>query len=271
VARTTDRETVVGVFLDEDMAQRALQALQSAGYQVRIADQSSLRNLSNMVGAEESRIYESRFNEGNTVVIVDAGDRGEDALGVMLQNGAEYINLHADETSRAGWQQGQAYDANYYQNIDRTQRQYGQYDESLGRARSEDEIRVLLREETLTPVKRAEQAGEVEIRKTVHEEQREVPVTLRHEEVTVERHAVDRPLREGEMVGDLQDDVIRVPVYQEQADLEKQARVVEEVVVDKDVIQEQQTLTGTVRREDIDIQKSGDVTRADTDFRTQDR
>lgn len=264
MAQTSNRETVVGVFLDQSFAQNAVQALQNAGYKAQIVDDSQLNNLSSMIGAEESDIYRSRYNEGNTVVLVNAGNRGEDALNLMLQSGAEYINLHADESGSRGRLQGQSRDANYYNNLDRNQRQYGAYDESRGRANNEDETRVQLREETLSANKRSTEAGQVEVRKTVHEEQREVPVTLRHEEVTLERHAVDRPLEEGEIT-DMQDEVIRVPIYQEQAELHKQARVSEEVVIGKDVVEEQQTLTGTVRKEDVDIDRAGNVNRTDSD------
>lgn len=118
--------------------------------------------------------------------------------------------------------------------------------------------RIELREEELTASKQQVQAGEVQVRKTVQEEQREIPVNLRHEEVTIERRAVDRPLREGE-VADLSEEVIQVPIYEERAQVQKQARVAEEVVIDKNVVQEQETLRGTVRREDLDIERSGDV------------
>ena len=46
-----NRETVIGVFLDDSYAQRAIQALQNAGFKAQIADQNSIRNLSSMIGA----------------------------------------------------------------------------------------------------------------------------------------------------------------------------------------------------------------------------
>ena len=249
------RETVVGVFTDESYARRAIESLQSAGFNARVADESALNQLSD-VARQEANVYLNRQREGNTVVMVDrAGNRGEDALNIMLENGAEYMNLHGGDTGRQ--MQGQSYDADYYQNLQANQRQYGRYDTNLGRARTDDEMRVQLREEKLVPTKQAVQAGEVEVRKTVHEEQREVPVDLKREEVYIDRREVDRPIS-GE-VGDLEDETIRVPVYEEQAQLQKQGRVAEEVVIGKNVEQERETLTGTVRREDVDVVGADDA------------
>jgi uncharacterized protein (TIGR02271 family) len=96
-------------------------------------------------------------------------------------------------------------------------------------------------------------------------------VELRREEVTIDRRPVDRPLGPGE-TADVGDEVISVPVYEERADIRKEGRVVEEVVIDKDVSQEQQTLAGTVRREELDVDQAGDVeVRGDVNVRDTQR
>jgi uncharacterized protein (TIGR02271 family) len=178
------------------------------------------------------------------------------------------MNLHGQGQSRGGSQSGQQYDANYYKNLQREQRQYGRYDEKLGRARNEEETRMQLREETLTANKTANQAGEVELRKVVHEKEQQIPVNLKHEQVVIERRDVDRPAEAGEIT-DMQDEVIRVPVYEEQAQLQKQACVREEVTIGKEAVQEQQTLSGTTRHEHVEVSNSGDVeVRGDADVTT---
>src|SRR5688572_30567089 len=162
-----NKETVIGVFMDDSYAQRAVQSLQSQGFKARIGDESSLNSLSDLA-KEEAQLYTGRLNEGNSIVIVNnAGNRGEDALNILLDSGAEYMNLHG--RGQGGAQSGQRYDANYYRNLQRDQRQYGRYDEKLGRARNAEETRLQLREETLGATKTANQAGEVELRKVVHE------------------------------------------------------------------------------------------------------
>jgi uncharacterized protein (TIGR02271 family) len=249
------RDTVVGVFLDETYAQQAIQALQSGGFKANITDQSALRSLN--IPQNELGLYESRLGEGNTVVTVKTGDRGEDALGIMLQNGAEYMNLHTAQGS-AGAQQSGKYNEEYYRNLQANQRQYGQVDKSTGRARTAEELRVQLHEEGLVATKQAVQTGEVQVQKVVHERQEEIPVNLKREQVTIERHAVNQPVAAGE-IGDLQDEVIRVPVYEEQAQLEKHARIKEEVVIGKEAVLEQETLTGTVRHEHLEVNETGTV------------
>ena len=180
------RETVVGVFLEEAHANRAMQALQSAGFNANVADESVLNNLPGVAG-EEAELYMGRLREGNTVVVVNAGNRGEDALNMLLDYGAEYMNLHAGQGGRAqssaqtGTQAtvttstqtyGEGDEILYreYRDLPVNERQYGRYDANVDRARTAEELRLQLREEELVPVKQAVEAGEVEVRKVVHEE-----------------------------------------------------------------------------------------------------
>jgi len=178
VNNATQNETVVGVFLDENYAQRAINALQSAGYRARIADESAIDSFRSLGWKDDIvSLYRSRLGEGNPVVVVQ-GANGADAMGTLLDNGAEYINLkesgnsmNASQTQRGNAQQTQGYDANYYRKLQAQQRQYGAYDQQLGRARNAEEIKLQLRDETLTPVKQAREAGQVQLKKVVHEEQ----------------------------------------------------------------------------------------------------
>jgi len=255
-----EQDTVCGIFPDQSQAQRAIKMLQSAGFQAQIGGggKKSYSGFSD----DEAGLYESRANEGNTIVTVSkAGNRGEEATNIMLEAGAENIDMRSNQAKQ------QDRRASYYQTLDQKQRQYGTVNAQTGQGRNAEELRVQLREEELTANKTAQQAGEVQVRKTVHEEEREIPVNLKHEEVTIERHAVNRPLQGGE-IGDLQDEVINVPIYEEQAQLQKQGRVAEEVVINKDVVQDQETLRGTVRREDVDIDRTGDA-RVQGDINTQ--
>jgi len=246
-------DQIVGVFLDESHAQAAIQALKSMGGNARIADEQAISAF-RATGLEDEAIdlYRSRMSEGNTVVVANGAGQGDQALATMLQYGAEFINLKSQGQSTTGSQ-----DARYYQNLDLNRRQYGTEVQG-GQRRNADQMRLQLREETLTATKQAVQAGEVEVRKVVHERQEQIPVNLTHEEVYVERHAVDRPVAPGE-INDMQDEVIRVPVYEEQAQLQKQARVREEVEIGKRGVQEQQTLTGTTRHEHAEVVQTGDV------------
>jgi uncharacterized protein (TIGR02271 family) len=247
-------EEVVGVFMDQGSAQQAAQALQSAGFTAREADESAIEAFRNSGFQDEVvDLYRSRYDEGNSILVVEGQGRGEDALGIMLQYGAEYLNLSGQGGSTGGSQmQGEQYDASRYREIGQDQRQYGQYDQEMGRARNAEEMRVQLRREELVPTKQAVQAGEVEVHKVVHERQEQIPVTARHEEVYVERRPVQGDARADE-IRDTDDEVMRVPVYEERVDVQKQTRVAEEVTIGKRTVEEQGTVTGTTRHEHIEV------------------
>lgn len=119
-----------------------------------------------------------------------------------------------------------------------------------------DEV-IQLREEQLHVDKTMQQAGEVVINKRIVEEQKSVPVTVAHEEVVVTRHAVDRDANVGDIGADGQ--TIKVPVMAEQVTTSKTAHVVEEVEVGKRRVEEQTTVSDTIRKERLDLDTDGNV------------
>jgi uncharacterized protein (TIGR02271 family) len=135
---------------------------------------------------------------------------------------------------------------------------------------AEDEIRVPVAEERLNVGKREADLGEVEIRKTVTEEQQSVPVTLRRDEVTVqERDIADRPLRAGEDA--FSEGTIRVPVRGEEAVVAKETVVTGEVVIDKETTTEQRQVSDTVRKQSVDVDENYRQARAgfEQEFQTR--
>lgn len=122
-------------------------------------------------------------------------------------------------------------------------------------ANAEGEIRVPVAEERLTVGKREVELGEVDIRKTVTEEEQTASVTLRRDEVNVREVDVeDRPLRPGDDA--FSEGTIRVPVHGEEAVVAKEAYVTGEVVIDKETVAQEQQVSGTVRRQHIDVDKA---------------
>jgi len=127
---------------------------------------------------------------------------------------------------------------------------------------ADDDIRVPVYEEELVVGKRQEQVGDVHLRKEVVTEQESVPVTLRHEEVTVERVPVTGQTSQADLQTAFQGQDIDVPVMGEEAVVSKQAHEVEEVRLHKQATEEQQQVSDTVRRErvvvdGVDQQQSG--------------
>ena len=118
-----------------------------------------------------------------------------------------------------------------------------------------EELAVPVAEERLQVEKRQAELGAVELHKRVVEEQVSVPVELSREEVRVYRHDVaDRPVRPGEAVFD--GGVTRVPVRGEDAIVTKEAVITGEVVVDKERVVEREQVTDTVRKEQVEVERS---------------
>ena len=115
-------------------------------------------------------------------------------------------------------------------------------------------VRVPEVEEHLRVERRRIALGFVEIRKTVVTEQVMVPVQLRHE--VVEYRMIDDPggvATIGEAPGDLKDDTIRIPVFRETPVVHKDIVVASEIVIDRTLATERQTLEGTLRRATVAV------------------
>ncbi len=106
-------------------------------------------------------------------------------------------------------------------------------------------------EEELVAGTRQEQIGDVHVHKDVVTEQESVPVTLRREEVTVERVPVDQAVDGGATRDTFQGQDIDVPVMGEEAVVGKQVHETEEVRLRKQAVTEQQQVTDTVRKERV--------------------
>jgi len=120
---------------------------------------------------------------------------------------------------------------------------------------TEGEVRVPVAEERLAVGKRDADLGEVQVRKTVTEEQQTVPVTLQREEVRVqERDTPDRPLRAGDDA--FNEGTLRVPVRGEEAVVAKEAVVTGEVVIDKTRTTDQRQVSDTVRKQRVDVDEN---------------
>ena len=115
-----------------------------------------------------------------------------------------------------------------------------------------------LREEQLHASTTPVETGRVQVGKDVVEEQRSVDVPVTREEVVVERHPVDRRPAD-QPIDATQSETIEVPVREEQVDVEKRPVVYEEVGVGKRTTEETQQVSDTVRREELRMDREGDV------------
>jgi len=119
---------------------------------------------------------------------------------------------------------------------------------------SEGPVAVPVVEEELQVGKREVAGGGVRVTSHVTEKPVEAQVNLREEHVIVDRHAVDRPATEADL-RTAANTTIEMTETREQAIVNKEARVVEEVVVGKEVNQHTETVQDTVRHTDVDVQQ----------------
>ncbi|WP_013324219.1 DUF2382 domain-containing protein [Gloeothece verrucosa] len=146
--------------------------------------------------------------------------------------------------------QAAAYTSNSY-NYEHEPELYG--------VRQKDHDTIKLYEERLIANKTREKTGEVTIGKRVETEQATASVPVQKERVIVERNNPtnpDQPVTPGE-VAFREGEVARVAVYEETADIHKQAFVREEVTVRKEIEQDQVTAKETLRREELDVDVDG--------------
>jgi stress response protein YsnF len=94
--------------------------------------------------------------------------------------------------------------------------------------------------------------GQVKVKSHVVETPVTEQVNLRQERVSVERRPVDRPLSGNERA--FQDRTIEVEQKGQEAVVSKDARVKEEVVVNKDVEARTKKVSDTVRRTEVEVE-----------------
>jgi len=128
------------------------------------------------------------------------------------------------------------------------------------RTRSGEETVIPIVEEQLSVGKREVERGGVRVRSYVVETPVEESVTLRDETVNVERRAVNRP---ADVTADaFRERTIELTETDEEAVVAKTARVVEEVVVSKDVTERTEHVSDTVRRTEVDVENTTGTDRA---------
>jgi uncharacterized protein (TIGR02271 family) len=307
---STAQRLVVAVFDDSDMAERAINDLRNTGFSndeilfssrqkrggffdnlkswITGEETASIgdvaKNLKDMGVPDDAANYYAREREaGHPIVAVSSPGHEQNAINVLNRNGGHSHDIApshrtadmqpGDRPSAAGMGPGGMPSTAY----DQPSRTAG-YPPTEGyrhpdapmpqRERSIDagEARIPLREEQLNVEKQRVEKGEVRIHKEVVTEQQRIDVPVSHEEVVIEHlpaseaRAADTPIGQSE--------TIRIPVSEEQVNVTKQTVETGEIDVKKRDVQGEQRVTGTVRREEPRIEKSGDVNiRRDDDVR----
>ncbi|MDQ3492119.1 MAG: YsnF/AvaK domain-containing protein [Chloroflexota bacterium] len=118
---------------------------------------------------------------------------------------------------------------------------------------------IQVHEEELEAQKTARSAGDVTITKDIVEETKTIEVPVMREEVRVERRAAS-DTGPSDHPDAFDGDSITIPVMEEQVEVRKVARAVEEIEVSKVQTQDTETVSDTVRKERVDIDDSSNTT-----------
>ena len=192
----------------------------------------------------EYAAYDTSLASGHTVVTVTVDEIHADAvMGILNQHGPRDIHEQASGSSETYQTGTAAYPAAHTAS-------------TSGVTGGKQEEVIPLAEEELQVGKRTVDRGTTRIRRYVVRKPVEESVTLRDETVSVERRRPVTPGEAGVPAGAFEERTIEVHQTAEEPVVNKTARVVEEVVVRKDVTERTETVREDVRREEVDVQNA---------------
>jgi len=229
---------------------------------------------------EDANMYAEGVRRGGTLVTAQVADNLADrAAAIMQREGIVDLDAAGTTWRQSGWN-GFDMNAKPYSTSDiesfRTTRRAASAAPTKTQLRDlkEDEAVLPVIEEELKVGKRQVQRGGVRVHTSIEETPVEEQVTLHRETVNVERRPVDRPVNDVNTA--FKEQSFELTETDEEAVVSKQARVVEEVVVNKEAKDHTETVRDTVRRQDVHVHEQGDEQAVnasgfdvyDADFRT---
>jgi uncharacterized protein (TIGR02271 family) len=268
------KQTVVGVFDRYESAQHAANLLQDSGFgpeAVHVTESSpgeagattvrestgimhSIRNFfADLFGSENDEHiseYAEAVRRGGAVVKVDVDEepKVDTARQVLQEAGAVNIDERVAEWREQGWSSGEIAsqtDTGAVAPLAATAKRTGKT------ATGQEEVIPVVKEE-LEVGKRDVSTGGVRVYAKTVERPAEESLELREERAQVERRPVDRPASEADLQA-LKDRTVEVREMAEKPVVTKTARVVEEVVVGKQVQQRSETVRDTVRSTEVRV------------------
>jgi len=189
---------------------------------------------------EDASYYNQEFEAGRSIVTVQAAGRADEAMAILRRHGAWDRSAGGATVATAGREATTA----------------GATTARTGR----EADTMQLKEERLRAEKHPVQTGEVRVTKEVHTETKHIDVPVQREEVVIERTPVQAHAAHGASAGEIRaGEEIRIPVREEQVSVHKDTVVTEEVGVGKRVVQDTEQVAGQVRKEEVKVERKGDV------------
>lgn len=248
--------TLIGYFESDEDAKRTQEDLLAAGFgrdEVDLVRQpgatqekgfwEQFKDMFSFTDEADRAYYEEATRRGGALVRVHTSDEREQiAADIIDRHNPADLDRKAEEWRASGWTGYRAVE------------QAGQTQQAGRTEQAEGEEHIPVVEEELQVGKRAVRRGGVRIHKHVVERPVSEEVSLRDEEIHVERRRVDRPVSAADEQA-FKDRTIEVTETDEEAVVSKQARVTEEVVVNKDIRERREEVRDTVRKTDVDVER----------------
>ena len=256
--------TVVGIFDDRSDAQSAMNELVERGFVKEHIDLSNRAadatagsdNQSNAstnegIGDRISNFFNSLFDDDETTarnytyaasdaeailtVQVDSDERARTAQQILDSNGSIDVDERGAQSSqqKSGMKAGTDTAASAHMNSERT---------------------IPVMEERLNVGKREVESGGARIRSRIIEKPVEETIRLREEHVVVNRRPVDREYTDADLQN-FKPGEMEITEHAEVPVIGKQARVVEEIEVGKNVTEREETIRDTVRSTDVNVEE----------------
>jgi len=261
---TTGTSRVITAFFDDRRdAEHAIERLTEAGIlrdrirlvpdegfgsgeRTRIEDGGSIWDMLRdfFLPEEDRHTYAEGLRRGGYLVTVSADESDYDrALDILDDEGTVDLSERESVWRAEGW-------SGYAGSREATESS-SMGSSSFAGDRGEEEV-IPVAEEQLRVGKRDVSHGRVKVRSYVVETPVSEDVTLREENVTVERRPVNRSISAGD--GLFEDRTIEVEERAEEAVVAKEARVKEELAIRKKVGERTETVSDTVRRTEVEVE-----------------
>jgi len=275
----TDAERVVQELIDDGFARSdvhlALDYTKSRTVHTSSIERDSAYEGANLIDTltdlgvpyDDAHSYMEGVRRGGALVVVESSDdQAERGMEILRRLHPVDIHERTAQWRQEGWT---GYDANAVRSmpaasaatttrsVQEPTRATTRVADTGARTRridGQEEVTIPVVEEDIAIGKREVEHGHVRIFSRVTERPVEESVRLREEKVTVERRPVDRPATEADFAA-AGKEVIEMTETAEEPVVSKRTRVVEEVVVHKDVTERTETVRGTERRTDVDVQR----------------
>ncbi len=257
-------QTVIGIFDNASEAQQALQQLLSNGFSENNIDISTANsgtgNTSGSMGSSSGSSHSHNDDDSFSGFFRSLFDSNDDAdRYTTVGRSGSIITVHA-QSSQEAERAAEILDDNGAVDVDERAQQYqssgttgttGNLNTSdFSDQNANQSIKVI--EEELQVGKRVVETGGARLRSRIIEKPVEESLRLRHERIRIERNPVNRPATEADLAN-FQEGTIELHERAEVPVVNKEARVVEEISLGKEVEEHEETIRDTVRRTDVEV------------------